>query len=98
MILYGYSKEKFCLGHSWELKAEPRSCVTSQSSILIRFAIRTTLNIRRKRSKGLGGGGVWGGDRRVTKNLAEGSGSACLLTCSCGLSSTLDSVDTCGLI
>ena len=58
MILYGYSKEKFCLGHSWELKAEPRSCVTSQSSILIRFAIRTTLNIRRKRSKGLGGGGI----------------------------------------
>ena len=56
MILYGYSKEKFCLGHSWELKAEPRSCVTSQSSILIRFAIRTTLNIRPKRSKGLGGG------------------------------------------
>ena len=96
MILYGYSKEKFCLGHSWELKAEPRSCVTSQSSILIRFAIRTTLNIRRKRSKGLGGGG--GGDRRVSKNLAEGSGSACLLTCSCGLSSTPDSVDTCGLM
>ena len=95
MILYGYSKEKFCLGHSWELKAEPRSCVTSQSSILIRFAIRTTLNIRRKRSKGLGGGGR---DRRVSKNLAEGSGSACLLTCSCGLSSTPDSVDTCGLI
>ena len=94
MILYGYSKEKFCLGHSRELKAEPRSCVTSQSSILIQFAIRTTLNIRRKRSKGLGGGG----DRRVSKNLAEGSGSACLLTCSCGLSSTPDSVDTCGLI
>ena len=56
MILYGYSKEKFCLGHSWELKAEPRSCLTSQSSIFIRFAIRTTLNIHRKRSKGLGGG------------------------------------------
>ena len=34
----------------------------------------------------------------VSKNLAEGSGSACLLTCSCGLSSTPDSVDTCGLI
>ena len=34
----------------------------------------------------------------VSKNLTEGSGSARFLTCSCGLSSTPDSVDTCGLI
>ena len=73
MILYGYSKEKFCLGNSWELKAEPRSCVTSQSSILIRFAIRTTLNIRRKRSKGLGGGG--GGIGEFLRTLLRGVGA-----------------------
>ena len=73
MILYGYSKEKFCLGDSWELKAEPRSCVTSQSSILIRFAIRTTLNIRRKRSKGLGGGGEGIGE--FLRTLLRGVGA-----------------------
>ena len=75
MILYGYSKEKFCLGDSWELKAEPRSCVTSQSSILIRFAIRTTLNIRRKRSKGLGGGGLGGGIGELLRTLLRGVGA-----------------------
>ena len=44
------------------------------------------------------GGGRGEGDGRVSKNLTEGSGSARFLTCSCGLSSTPNSVDTCGLI